>query len=324
VTSIFRSEAARQGLVDRHDRVRASLPAPTTSRRIPTRFGETHVLVGGDASGSGSRPPGPADDERLPLVLLHGALATSALLLRELAPLMASFRVHAVDIVGQSALSADRRISVKNDDYGRWMVEVLDALELPHVGVVGVSWGGFVALRLAAHAPDRIERMALVAPAGVVRSPLSSFFRMGWPLTRYLASPNAARLDALLSQLLSTPDDDWTAYLGEAFLAFDLSMTVPRRARPIEFRGFDAPAFVVGCERDVSFPGVPLLARARELLPNVVRTELLRGANHSPPTTDEFRRWMSGELAAFFGKGPKSSERPLKTPSGPVPHPSDA
>lgn len=309
--SIFRSEAARQGLVDWHDRVRASLPTPTVSRRIPTRFGETHVLVGGGPAGSEAPPTGAASDERPPLILLHGALANSALLLRELAPLMESFRVHAVDIVGQSALSADRRISVKNDDYGRWMVDVLDALGLARVGVVGVSWGGFVALRLAAHAPERIERMALVAPAGVVRSPISSFFRMGWPLTRYLASPDAARLDALLAQLLTTPDEDWTAYLGEAFLAFDLSMTVPRRAHPAEFRGFDAPTFVVGCERDVSFPGVPLLARAGELLPNLVRSELLEGANHSPPTTDEFRRWMSGELAAFFASLPSTPKRSL-------------
>jgi 2-hydroxy-6-oxonona-2,4-dienedioate hydrolase len=291
MTSIFRSEAARQGLVDWHDRVRRALPGPTESRRVSTTFGETHVLVGGGPTGQPSGPP---------LVLLHGALANSALLLRELAPLMDDFQVYAVDIVGQSALSADRRISVRNDDHGRWMVEVLDALELPRVGVVGVSWGGFVALRLAAHAPHRIEKLALVAPAGVVRSPLSSFFRMGWPMSRYLAAPDPRRLEALMAQLFTTPDEVWTAYLGDAFLAFDLSMTVPRRARPAEFRGFEAPAFVVGCERDVSFPGVPLLARAEELLPNLVRSELLRGANHSPPTTEEFRRWMSGELAAFF------------------------
>jgi 2-hydroxy-6-oxonona-2,4-dienedioate hydrolase len=307
MNSIFRSDAARQGLVDWHARVRASLPAPTQSRRLSTRFGETHVLTGGKVEGPGGGTPatgsqGAEGGGRLPLILLHGALANSALLLRELAPLMEEFQVHAVDIVGQSALSADRRISVRNDDYGRWLVEVLDALALPRVGVVGVSWGGFVALRLAAHAPERVERLALLAPAGVVRSPVSSFFRVGWPMSRYLGSPSPARLRALLSQLLTTPDDDWTAYLGEAFLAFDLSMQVPRRAHPSEFRGFDAPAFVVGCERDVSFPGVPLLARARELLPNLVRGELLRGANHSPPTTEAFRRWMSGELANFFGE----------------------
>ena len=44
------------------------------SRTIDTTWGETHVLVGGPVDG-------------LPLVLLHGALASSAHVLAELVPL---------------------------------------------------------------------------------------------------------------------------------------------------------------------------------------------------------------------------------------------
>jgi len=74
--------------------------------------GETHILTAGTV-------------EAPPMVLLHGAMANSALLLRELQDLSNSFRVHAVDILGQSALSADARPSVSNNDHGRWLEEVM-------------------------------------------------------------------------------------------------------------------------------------------------------------------------------------------------------
>ena len=92
--SAFKSPAARHLLDDWFERFRARIGRPTESRTVPTRFGDTHVLVGG--------PVGAPD-----LVLLHGALASSAHVLHELAPLLERFRVHAVDIVGQSVKSAD-------------------------------------------------------------------------------------------------------------------------------------------------------------------------------------------------------------------------
>jgi 2-hydroxy-6-oxonona-2,4-dienedioate hydrolase len=49
---------------------------------------------------------------------------------------------------------------VANNDYGVWLAEVFDGLALASTAVIGVSWGGFAAIRLAAHAPDRITKLA--------------------------------------------------------------------------------------------------------------------------------------------------------------------
>jgi len=57
--------------------------------------------------------------------------ANSALLLRKLQDLSHSLRVHAVDILGHSALIADARPSVSNKDHGRWWEEVMEGLGLP-------------------------------------------------------------------------------------------------------------------------------------------------------------------------------------------------
>lgn len=291
MSSLFKSPQARARLVDWYERFYARIPTPPERRVVRTGYGETHVLVGG--------PEGaPA------VVLLHGAMASSAHLLVELAPLLERFRVYAVDVLGQSVMSADARPSVSNDDYGRWLAEVMDALSLPRAHVVAVSWGGFVAVRLAAFAPERIERLVLLVPAGLVSgSAWEGFTRMGWPLTRYLMSPGPGTLRRLMASLLTTTDDEaWTGYLGDAFLAYRLGdMKVPVLARPEELARFAAPTLVVAADRDVSFPGPRLLARAAQLFPGLQDTELLRDCNHSPPTTPAFREWLSGRIAAFLG-----------------------
>ena len=62
---------------------------------MATRFGDTHVLVAG-----------PVDAPSL--VVLHGAMGSSAHMLGELAPLLAKFRVYSVQVIGQSVRRGTR------------------------------------------------------------------------------------------------------------------------------------------------------------------------------------------------------------------------
>lgn len=290
MSSLFKSPERRAAIADWHGRFRARIPHPTQARVVQTRFGHSHLLVGGPESGP-------------PVVLLHGALASSAHVLRELSGLLDRFRVYAVDLVGQSAMSAEASLSVKNDDYGHWLAEVLDGLGLERPAVVAVSMGGFVALRLAASAPERIARLALLVPAGMVNGPAwAGFTRMALPMMLYRMSPTPRRLDGFMRHLLSTPDEEWRGYLGEAFLSYTLKLQVPKLATVEELRAFTAPVLVVGADRDVSFPGEALLERARALFSGRAQTELVEGA-HSPPTTDAFRAWLSKRVGDFLLAG---------------------
>lgn len=290
--TLFTSEDGRRALLEWYERFHARLQVATARRVVATRFGETHVLIAGPEDGP-------------PVVLLHGALASSAHLLGELEGLARRFRVYAVDVVGQSVKSADAQPSVKDDAYGLWLVDVLDALGLRTVSLVGVSWGGFVCLRFAAVAPTRVERLVLLVPAGVVNGPLwAGFTKVFWPIQRYRRSPTPERLAAATRHLLTTHDDDWVPYLGTALTAFTANMNIPKRASPKELAELTAPVLVVAADGDLSFPGAPLLARARQLFRGPLETELLEGVRHSPPTTEAFRQWMTGRLERFLaGEG---------------------
>lgn len=283
-----KSEEAKAKVAAWFDRFRARLKVPTESREVQTSFGNTHVLVGGPENGP-------------PLVILHGAMASSAHVLVELERLLETYRVCAVDVMGQSVKSADMRPSVLNDEYGKWMVEVLDGLQLAKVHLIGISWGGFVSIRFAAVAPSRIERLVLLVPAGMVSGSMwAGFLRMGLPMALYLMSPTPERRQKFISNLLTTLDDDWAPYLGDAFLAYNMNMTVPKLAKPEELEALTAPTLAFAADDDVSFPGDRVLERAAQLFPKLAGTELIKGCKHSPPTTDEFRGWLTSKISTFL------------------------
>lgn len=295
MSTLFKNAEARERMLGWYERIRTDIPVPTTTQRVATSFGETHVLSAGP-------------EDAPPLVILHGAMATSALLLRELVHLTDRFRVHAVDVLGQSVMSADTRLPVKGDAHARWLGEVLDGLALPSTLLLGVSWGGFVAQRFAAYAPDRVARLALLVPAGLVNgSALEGVTKLAWPMARFRWSPTENNRDRFLGNLLTTTDDDWRDYLNDAFQSYRMNMEVPPLARPSDFAALAAPVFVMAAEHDHSFPGERLLARAAELFPTLAHAELLAGAKHSPPTTPAFRRELGAKLLTFLEPASQSS-----------------
>lgn len=286
--SAFKGEQAKAVLSRWHEHFRDRLRVPTESRTVKTRIGDTHVLVGGPEDGP-------------EVVVLHGALASSAHVLHELAPLLERFRLHAVDVVGQSVKSADVRPSVSNNEYGEWLRDVLDGLSLQRPHVVGVSWGGFVSIRLAAISPERIDRLALLFPAGVVNgSHWEGLTKVAIPMMLYRMSPSERRLKAFVRHLLTTTDDDWAPFLGDAVRACNMDMRIPALAKPEELARLKAPTLVLAGDGDVSFPGEKLLARARALFPTLADQELIKDCRHCPPTTDAFRQWLAGRISAFL------------------------
>jgi pimeloyl-ACP methyl ester carboxylesterase len=107
------------------------------------------------------------EGEGLPIVLVHG-LPGSGRDFRWLAPcLTPQFRVIRIDQpgFGDSPLATMPYVNM------RWRVDhlaqVLDALNLAKVAVLGHSMGGPVATMLAARHPDRVHALALVSSVGL-------------------------------------------------------------------------------------------------------------------------------------------------------------
>ncbi len=109
-------------------------------------------------------PTGPSTGPAI--VFLHGLAGCWQNWLQNIVPLAADHRVIAIDLpgFGESPMPV-RPISVSG--YARTVVDVLDALGVEQATIVGNSMGGFVGCEMAIRFPRRIERLVLVAGAGL-------------------------------------------------------------------------------------------------------------------------------------------------------------
>src|SRR5207245_1561746 len=93
----------------------------------------------------------------------------------DIAALSASHPVYAIDTItdpGRSSQSAPVR---NGEDLAAWLAEVLDALHLDRVHLVGLSYGGWLALNQAHRSSNRIASVTAVDPVGALGRPKTSF-----------------------------------------------------------------------------------------------------------------------------------------------------
>lgn len=121
-------------------------PIPTTHRTLLLDGRRLRVAIHGD---------GP------PLLLLNGIGGN----IEMWAPLVAQLpgrQVLMLDFPGTGASQPLRRVR-RMAGLARLVVEVLDALDVPHADVLGYSWGGALAQELARSYPDRVRSLVLAA-----------------------------------------------------------------------------------------------------------------------------------------------------------------
>jgi pimeloyl-ACP methyl ester carboxylesterase len=105
-----------------------------------------------------------------PILLIHGYGDTADGWRRVVPGLLKDHRVVAIDMPPFGRSSAPPKGKLL-DFYGEFFPRLLDELALDRTTVIGHSLGGAVALRLAIENPDRVERLGLVAPAGLGSAP---------------------------------------------------------------------------------------------------------------------------------------------------------
>ena len=165
MNSIYRTPEAQRQIETQYRDFLKQWPVRNRQFHVPTSQGDTFVIASGD-------------EDKPPLVLLHGAMANSITWMGDIAALTRSFRVYAVDVIGEPGLSAPSRPSVHSDEYASWLSDLVGLLGLDRFSLAGVSLGGWLALDYATRRPESIDRMVLVCPAGVGRQKIGILFKL--------------------------------------------------------------------------------------------------------------------------------------------------
>jgi pimeloyl-ACP methyl ester carboxylesterase len=97
-----------------------------------------------------------------PLLLLHGGLGSTGMFAPILPSLADHRRVIAVDLHGHGRTELGNR-PISLIDIGNDVAVVLDELGLAQVDVLGYSFGGGIAFRLAVQHPQKVRRLVIVS-----------------------------------------------------------------------------------------------------------------------------------------------------------------
>jgi pimeloyl-ACP methyl ester carboxylesterase len=152
----FRSAAAKEQYLKLYEMRAQKWPVDSQTRFVDTPYGQTFVRISG-----------PVDAP--PLVLLHGAGGNSLQWIPNIEALARSYRVYAVDNIYDYGRSIYTQIIKNPDDYVNWLDALFSALELGnHIKLMGLSYGSWLTSQYALRFPDRLDKIVLLAPAGIV------------------------------------------------------------------------------------------------------------------------------------------------------------
>lgn len=290
--SIYRTPEGRAEVLAWYDRGLAQLRGalPLESRRVETRFGETHLLVAG--------PEGAA-----PLVLLHGSNGSALEMAAAFGALAGSHRCYFLDVPGEPNRSSETRLDKRGDACARWAVDVLGALGLERVALLGMSQGGYLALGCCAALPERLSHVVLLVPEGLARPrPLPFLRKVIWPVSRYRRHPTERNARRMVAAIAALPEAQVAnATVERMGLVMRHVSTVARLGQPFGDRslaGLEAPLLLVCGGRDPIFPGDRSIRRAREIVPRLAGAMLLPHAGHAHP--DLVGEPVIGRIAALL------------------------
>jgi 2-hydroxy-6-oxonona-2,4-dienedioate hydrolase len=122
-----------------------------------------------------------AGDDGPHVVMLHGTWGHAEAYIRNVVPLGdRGYRVHAIDMIGHGLTDRPTDCDYRIGDYTDHVVAFLDAIGADQAHLVGESLGGWVAVRLALDAPERVSSVVNVVGGGLRPIPATPEELRGW------------------------------------------------------------------------------------------------------------------------------------------------
>jgi pimeloyl-ACP methyl ester carboxylesterase len=252
----------------------ATLPAPTQTYDIPTAYGTVRVYEWMNEQ----------HRSKTPAVFLPGRSSGVPMWSANLPAIAETRPVYGIDALGDAGLST-QTVALKNAaDQAAWVDQVLSALRLESVHLIGHSFGGWATANYASRHRQRVATLILLEP-------VFTFQGLNWDV--YLKSipvalpflPEAWR-DAFLQDIGGgTPIDlnDPTARMIVAGIDdYAAQLPTPEHISPEQIRAWDFPVFAAMAGRSTLHNGAKAVAVANANVKHV-QAKLWPDATHSLP-----------------------------------------
>lgn len=255
---------------------------------LDTSFGKTHVLIVGDCS-------------KRPIFTLHGGNGISPLNIRLFLPLLENFSIIAPDVIGMPGKSDPyRSISSKRDEYGLWILEILDVLNIDKISFVTSSYSSSMMFSLAKLAPQRIDKAVLLVPSGITHGRiLPMISKMALPFMSYYFKPSVSKLDKIIEVMVSNSDDLWREFFDLMMSSYRMEMRAPKEYKKRDLAKFNSDVLIFASNEDIFFPANKVFAKAKMILKKEPNVFLIKGL-HLP--SDGSMSFVCNKITEFLEK----------------------
>jgi pimeloyl-ACP methyl ester carboxylesterase len=210
------------------------------------------------------------------VVMVHGFGGHTFSFRNQFAAFSSDHRCVAIDLKGFGYSERPDDGDYSLSEQARLMLGAMDRLHVGRATLIGHSMGGAVVMRMAAAAPERVEKLILAASVSGERTPVAPrlpFLRRILPgLSRLMAARAWKNMFYDPSQL--DTESIHQAYLGPAHLHGSINTIwqmwedVPRDP-PIDYAAITMPTLILAAEKERIIPLYPLvLNRLQQHLPH--------------------------------------------------------
>ena len=245
-----------------------SLKIDYKQKSIKTTFGQTNIII----TGNNTKPP---------ILLIHGSNGCAPIALETYAGLEEKYQIFAIDVLAQPNKSATTRLSMKTNDYGIWVHEIINILKLKNVSLAGFSFGGLIILKTLEYKGDAIKEVFLSAPAYIVNgNPLKALFKVFIPMKRFMKTKKVIYVERFLSEIFSERDEFAIQYLSKVFEHFDMDFTPVPVIKSNKAKQITTPITLFAAKNDIMFPGQKMIKRAKKVFSSLEEAILLEDSKH--------------------------------------------
>lgn len=275
--SLYKSEEGKQAILNLYDEKLEELQIDCTYKTVNTSFGQTNLLITGKATNP-------------PLIIVHGSNACAPIGLETYPDLSEKYQLFAVDVLAQPNKSAETRLSMKDNSYGKWMNEIIDALGFEQVTMAGFSFGGLVILKTLEYNETKVKEVFLSAPAYIVNgNPIKALIKIFIPMRLFMSTQKQKYVEKFLSQLFSDKDTFAIKFLSKVFLNFEMDFSPVPVINKKAAEKITIPINIFAAENDILFPGEKMINRAKKIFPSLKKVLLLENSKHVQSKKDNKR-----------------------------------
>lgn len=266
--SLYKTEQGKNEILSLYNTKLKELNIDYQYKTIDTNYGKTNIIISGDS-------------QNPPIIIIHGSNGCAPIALETYPNLSENFRVYAIDVLAQPNKSAETRLNMKDDSYGKWINEIIDSLKIENAIMAGFSFGGLVILKTLEFNENKIKEVYLSAPAYIVNgNPLKALFKIFIPMKRFMKTKKIKYVEKFLSEVFTERDEFAVKYLSKVFLHFNMDFTPVPVINKIKANAIKTPITLIGAKNDILFPGIKMIKRASKIFPSLKNHILLENSKH--------------------------------------------